>query len=252
MKIRVFIAFFCGCYFLSSAQIQKGYYLPFQLDYSLQVVKDASLAPVSYSGIAGSLATGFVHQGKRYVQSLEIRASSGLLFSDVSMEQASSALLLGARANYKIGYQVWSKNGYVLHVGLATLNSFDYREINQYSNNSFNFQAAFGLGPFFNVQKSFTFFKQFFNVNYQLSLPVAAYVLRPGFVKPSIAEQFGYMAFEGWQNYFQLDSKASLQWQISSENYLCLNYQWEYFQLNRPNKIQLAQHYIGLSLLTHL
>ncbi len=250
-KLVFLIGLFC-CALFGSAQIPKGYYLPFEIQYSNQIVKDASLAPVSYSGSAGSLSTGFVHQGKRFFEQLEIRATSGLLFSDISKEQASTALLLGARTNYKIGYKVWSKNSYVFYVGLAALNSFDYREINQYSNNSFNFQAAFGVGPFLTTQKSFALFRQSFNVNYQLSIPVVAYVLRPGYVKPSIANQLGYMALEGWKNYVQLDSKVSLQWLISTENYLCLNYQWEYFQLDRPNKIQLAQHSVGVSLLTHL
>jgi hypothetical protein len=234
------------------AQLQNGYYLPFYLGYSNQVVKDASLSPVSYSGSLGSIASGFTHQGKNWIDGLTVLGHSGILRSDIAPEEASNVLLVGARVSYKIARRFATISGFELYAGLSSISSWDYREVGRYANNSFNFNGFFSLGPYVSTQKNFELWGQQFNMQYELSLPVASYVLRPSYIKPQTGGDFGYSGIESWGDFFQVDSKCSLFWQISEQNYLCLSYQWEYTQLNLPNKIQLAQHFIGLSTITRL
>ncbi len=242
-----FIAFvFCD------GQVAKGHYLTYHLGYAYQVVKDGSLSPVSYSGHLGNLGIGFKSFGKRWNDELELHGSGGILSPDVNPEAPASALLIGGRLNYRIGYRLLKRRKWQLHGGLSSINIWDYRDVRQYANNNFNFNGFFALGLHASAQRHFTLFAQNFTLQYQLALPLVGYVLRPGYIKPSTAGETGYKSFESWQNLFMWENKTELYWQLSAENYLALAYRWEYAQLELPNKIQLAQHYIHLSFISRL
>jgi hypothetical protein len=241
----------CGWH--TSAQSLKGYYLQYHLGGARQIVKDQSLSPVSYSGSLGTMGIGFRHFGKRWLENFSLYGSGGILTNDVTPDAPGSALLLNARVDYQVAYRVYTKNLWAIHAGLGNINVWDYRGVNQYANNSFNYNAFFSAGPYASFQKGFSLWNQEFNLQYETTVALISYVLRPSYVRPSISgRNFGYEAFASLNNMFHWQNRTELYWKISTENYLLLGYRWEYMQLEVPNKIQLAQHYITLSMVTKL
>ena len=201
----------------SSAQIYDGHYLPFGLGYSHQTVKDNSFSPVSYSGHLGSISTGY------------------------------SAISISARLIYRMSYKVYEKRNWHFFAGLVNHNIWDYRDISSFSNNSFNFNGFFSAGINLSTQKNFELWNQNFGFQYTLAIPFVTYALRPGYIKPFLAEEIGSQDFYFWSDYFALDSKTELFWKINSNNLIRLTYQWEYSQLDELNKVQVAGHHLSLS-----
>ncbi len=252
MKTKLVLLFLLSA-LLGHAQLERGYFLQYHLGGALQIVKDASLSPVSYSGPLGNLGIGFKHFGKHWVESFSLHGSGGLLRGDVNPGATGSALLINARIDYQLGYKLYRKNRWQVHAGLGNINVWDYRGVNQYANNSFNYNAFFSLGPYASLQKGFTLWNQQFNLQYETTLAAISYVLRPAYVRPALSGQnFGYQEFAFLGDLVHWQNKTELYWKISTENHLALGYRWEYMQLDVPNKIQLAQHYLTLSILTKL
>ena len=95
-----------------------------------------------------------------------------------------------------------------------------------------------GLLPFFNKN---------FVIQYDLGLPFGTYYLRPGYVKPFLAEKLSSKGSAFWGDYYLLDSRTDLIWLLPNGNQLRLSYNWEYTQLDVLNKLQTGLHQISLS-----
>tara|TARA_R110002072_G_scaffold158421_6_gene309363 strand:+ start:1810 stop:2577 length:768 start_codon:yes stop_codon:yes gene_type:complete len=232
----------------SSAQIYDGHYLPFGLGYSHQTVKDNSFSPVSYSGHLGSISTGYYSQTKNWLSLLDISGFGAFLYPNVNRENNSnSAISISARLIYRMSYKVYEKRNWHFFAGLVNHNIWDYRDISSFSNNSFNFNGFFSAGINLSTQKNFELWNQNFGFQYTLAIPFVTYALRPGYIKPFLAEEIGSQDFYFWSDYFALDSKTELFWKINSNNLIRLTYQWEYSQLDELNKVQVAGHHLSLS-----
>lgn len=232
------------------AQIYEGHYIPFGLGYSFQTVKDQSMSPVSYSGNLGSLSTGYYYQNENWLSLFDISGFGAFLYPNVNRENNSnSAISISARASYSMSYKVYEKGGWQFFAGLLSHNVWDYRDISSFSNNSFNFNGFISGGINLVSQKNFQLWNQKFGFQYSLGVPFSTYALRPGYIKPFIADEIGSQEFYFWGDYYALDSKTDLFWRMNANNFVRLSYQWEYNELMALNKVQVASHFLTLSII---
>lgn len=234
----------------SNAQVFEGHFMPFGLGYTFQTVKDQSLSPVSYSGHLGSLHSGYYYQNKNWISRFDLNGFGAFIYPNVNRENnTNSALAISSRAIYSLSYKVVNLNSWHVFAGLSSHNSWDYRDVSNFSNSSFNFNGFFSAGPIITTQKSFFLWKQAFGFQYSITLPVATYAFRPGYIKPFLAEEIASKEFYFLGDYYSLDSKVELLWKLASNNQLRLSYQWEFSELDALNKIQIASHFITISTL---
>lgn len=234
--------------FTVNAQIYNGNYIPFGLGYAYQTVKDNSVSPVSYSGHLGSVSTGYYHQSDNWLSILDISGFGAFLYPNVNRENNSnSALTISGRASYAMSYKVYEKNQWQFFAGLLSHNVWDYRDVSRFSNNSFNFNGFFSGGISLAAQKSVELWNRNFGFQYTLGLPFSTYSLRPGYIKPFIADDIGSSEFYFWGDYYAIDSKTEFFWKVNDHNLIRLSYQWEYNELKALNKVQVASHFVTLS-----
>lgn len=234
----------------SNAQQFYGSYMPFGLGANLSISKDDALSPMSYSGVLGQMESGYLYQNKNWISSFSLSGSGGIQKPDVNRENhPSSTLSISARARYSLSYRITAIKSWQVFAGISSLNLWDYRGHERYSNSSFNFSGIFAAGPVFTAQREFKLFNKNWGFQYDLTVPVGSYVFRPSYIKPYFSNEIGYKSFEFWGDYFHLDSKAQLAYFLPNGNQLRLIYNWEYAQLNIPNKMQHARHSLVLSTL---
>ncbi len=230
------------------AQLPEGFYLPFGFNYTHETVKDQSLSPVSYSGHLGGLQLGFYYQNSHWLSEFDLAVSGAYQYPDVARDQSrSETISILSRGSYALQYKVWSQNSYHLFVGLISDNLFDYRNHNRYSNSQDNYIGSFSAGPLITLQKSIRLWQQDFVLQSAAGLPVATYYLRPGYIKPYTNYEIGEKSFAGWGDFFLIDLKTQLIWLFENQNQLRISYNWEYAELNKLNKVQLAGHQLALN-----
>lgn len=245
--IFLFTAFLCCP--VAKAQSMNGHFLPFGLGYARETVKDNSLSPVSYSGSLGSITLGYYYQNQNWISMLDISGMAGFQHPDVSTDESikrETTTGLG-RASYRLLRRIITYKGFRLYGGILSHNLLDYRQHNRYTNSSENYAALFSYGPAFLLQRPFTVFNKNFVIQYDLGLPFGTYYLRPGYVKPFLAEKLSSKGSAFWGDYYLLDSRTDLIWLLPNGNQLRLSYNWEYTQLDVLNKLQTGLHQISLS-----
>lgn len=230
------------------AQDLRGHFMPFGLGYSFEVVKDASLSPVSYSGSLGNIKLGYIHQNDNWLSSFDLFGIGGFQKPDINREgNLSRTITFGGRLTYSLSYKVNKSSDWSVFAGLTSTNIWDFRIHNRYNNSSSNYVGLFSMGLIGTVQKPFEFIGQNWAVQYSLGLPVGAYYLRPGYIKPFFNDGIGSKGFAFWGDYFQLDSRTELIWLRPGGNQIRLSYYWEYAQLDPLNKVQLGGHHLTIS-----
>tara|TARA_B100001245_G_scaffold236676_1_gene229702 strand:+ start:5130 stop:5897 length:768 start_codon:yes stop_codon:yes gene_type:complete len=250
MVKRIRIMVLLGLLFTGASQAQflEGDYMPFGLGYAFQTVKDAALSPVSYSGNLGLIQSGYYFQDEKWLSQLDISGFGGFQYPDVNPENnPNRTTLFAGRAHYSLSYKLGEVQQWALLAGILSHNVWDYREVRLYSNSEANFNGMFAAGVQLTAQKQFNWFGDTFGVQYGLGLPIGCYYMRPGYVKPFFADEIAARDLAFWGDYFALDSRTDLYWQVSQSNWLKLTYQWEYTQLDISNKIQTATHLLSVS-----
>lgn len=225
----------------------EGHFMRFGLGYSYQSVLDQSMSPVSYSGHFGHIKIGYHDQNERWLSEVDINAALGLQKPDVNQEESNSQTLSSlVRLRYSL-LRKWGDWGdWRVLAGLSSLNRLDFRSHNQYVNSQVNYTSIFALGPAAGLQREFALFHENWGVQVFMDLPLAAYYLRPGYIKPFFNDQLGSKGFVGWGNYFQLNTRSDLIYYLGNGNQLRLSYDWEYTSLKPLNKVQTGTHQISV------
>ncbi len=238
---------------LSTTFILKGqhnHYLNFGLGYTYQTVKDEALSPVSYSGHMAHFRLGYYDEIKNWISSVEISGYGGVQEPDVASELNPSRTISGlGRVVYYLAYTPYSYNGYKFYAGVVSHNSLDYRLHNRYRNSSVNYAGFASFGFNFLVKKPLQFWDKSFGLQYNLILPIGTYYMRPGYIKPFLNGEIGSKGFAFWGDFFQMDSRADLLWNLSNGNQVKLSYLWEYTSLNVLNTYQSGSQNLSLSII---
>ena len=225
----------------------QGHFLRFGPGYSYQTVLDQSLSPVSYSGHFGHLKLGYHDQNEHWLSELDMNAAVGIQKPDINRDESSSQTLSSlVRIRYSL-LRKWGEWGnWRILAGVISLNLLDFRSHNQYVNSEANYTSLFGLGLSGGVQREFELFNRTWGVQAFMDLPLLAYYLRPGFIKPFLNDQLGSSGTVTWGEYFQLNTRTDLIYFLSNGNQLRLSYDWEYTGLEPLNKVQTGTHQISL------
>ncbi len=233
---------------IAHAQLPKGHYMPFGIVYSFETVKDDALSPVSYSGHFGGLSIGYYFQNEKWISLLDINGSGGIQHPDVNREGSrSSTITTATRGSYQLLRKLSTYRNWTFYSGLLSHNIFDFRQHNRYGNSSDNYEALFGFGPSFAVQRPFELFNKNFAIQYTLGIPFGAYYIRPSYIKPYFGDKAGSKGFAFWGDFYTLNSKTELIWMLGNGNQLRLFYNWEFSQLDVLNKTQTEIQQIGFS-----
>lgn len=234
---------------LQSLAQPKGHYFPFSMGYGFETVKDEALSPVSYSGSLGAVGLGYHYQNDKWISMLDINGLAGYQYPDLNRDEGYRNTLTGlVRAHYQLSRKVWQLPSSIdLFAGLVSHNSWDYRDHSRYGNSSANYIGLFSLGPIITAQKPFTLFSRNFTLAYRFGFPVATYYLRPTYIKPFLNQEIGSKGFAFWGDFYSLNSRTDLIYQLGNGNELRLSYVWDYYQLDLLNKVQLANHILSIS-----
>jgi len=228
----------------------NDHYLTFGLGYSYQTVKDDALSPVSYSGSLAHFRLGYYDVINNWISSVEMSGYGGIQKPDVAPELNPSSTYTGlGRMIYYLAYKPYTYNNYEFYTGVVSHNTFDYRLHNRYSNSRNNFCGLASFGFNFLVRKPFKLWNNTFDVQYNLIVPFGTYYMRPGYIKPFFNDEVGSKGFAFWGDFFQLDSRTDLLWQLNNGNLLKLSYRWEYASLQVLNPYQAGSQNLSLSII---
>lgn len=228
----------------------SGDYIQFSLGYSYQQVKDASLSPLTYAGNMGNIGLGYIYQSAKWRNSIYIMGFGAFQNPQQrAPDNSSRVTTFAGRLHYRLSYRVWQHHKWRLYAGVASTNVWDYRTHNRFGNSSENFTGLANLGPTLHLQRPFDLWGQKWQARYTLDLPVAAYVVRPGFIKPLLIEEPSVQEWAFWGDYSSVFSTLKLAWLLDNGNQILLSYQWEYATYKPLNKVQLAGHHLALSAL---
>ena len=232
---------------LSVCAQPTGHFMKFGLGYSYQSVLDQAMSPVTYNGHFGQLQIGYYDQNNLWISDFDLSALGGLQRPVSLRDETNRQTLSGlARLRYTLARQFTTFGRWRFFAGLSSLNSFDYRNHNQYRNSESNYIALFSLGPSAGVQREFELFQQNWGLQVFMDVPLTGYYLRPGYIKPFFNGDIGSKGFVWWGDFFMLNTRSDLIYYLPNGNQLRLSYQWEYLGLQPLNKVQTATHQISL------
>lgn len=253
MISRARLRFLLACFFILQfygvrSQSAQGDFLIFGPGYSYEIVKDASLSALSYSGHMGLLEIGYYSQNEKWISDLEIFAFGPYQHPVTDNEDnLSRTTTIGARAHYKLAYNVYTANRWQFFAGISSKNLWDYRLHNRYGNSSENFVGIFGIAPALIAQRPFELWGLHFFAQAELDVPVASYVFRPGYIKPLLGEEISVREWNSISETTSVFSKLKLGWILDNGNLINLSYRWEYALVNPRNKMQLGAHHLSIT-----
>lgn len=233
------------------AQVAAKDYLEFSLGYTYQKVKDASLSPLTYGGHLGHIGLAYRSLSDRWRNEVQLQGFGAKQYPlQGSPDNFSETLTFAGRLHYRLSYKLsQAPGGTTIYGGIASNNLWDYRSHNRFGNSSENFTGIAAIGPSAQIQKTFHFWQQHWQLEYVLDLPLAAFVIRPGFIKPLLNDEPSTQEWAFWGDYFGLFSTTRWAWLLPNGNQIALSYQWEYAAYQPLNSVQLAGHHLALSTL---
>lgn len=238
---------------ISAQALQKfeGDYLPFGMGGSYSVFLDNFNSPLVYQAWNALLQSGYYYQDEKWQNILYLNGGLGLATPRLSEASRSQYTNYLADISYHLRYRVWKSEKQQAFAGLANLNTWAYRQHNRFRNSSETFTGLFSFGLSGNYQRHFNlnlFSKNYqFGLDFTANLPLASYVIRPGYVTQTIADEPAVKELRWFDDIVQVNMQTELVWFRKNGNQLRLSYRWDYAQVEAPNKTQQATHQLFIS-----
>lgn len=242
----------CTCH-ISAQALQKfeGDYLPFGLGGSYTVFLDNFNSPLVYEGWNGLLQSGYYYQDEKWQNILYL--NGGLGFAAPRLDEASPSQYTNYLADitYQLRYRVWNTAHQQAFAGLVNHNTWAYRQHNRFRNSAETFTGLFSFGLSGNYQRQFNLrlFKKTFDLglDFTANLPLASYVIRPGYVTQTIADAPAVKELRWIDDLVHVNMQTELVWFRKNGNQLRLSYRWDYAQVEAPITTQQASHQLFIS-----
>ena len=239
-----------GLLYTSHGQTEKKHFILSSTAYTYQKVQDDAVSPLRYSGSAITLQTGHRYESTKTLSQVRLSFSKGLLKASNNPDHSSSQMdLIGARISwtYLRKVKTWKEENLRLFLGAEWDNLAFWRQHNRYNNSAQNYDGISALGISGTLQYDFELWKRPFSLEYQASLPLLAYVIRPAYTTPFLDGSFGSREFASLNEFFMLNAELKLSYPLKNGNVLSLSYQWNAYTYTHLNEVQSATHTISLS-----
>ncbi len=236
------------------ALAQKNtFHLKFGAGFGLQTYRDDAMSPLLYDGV--QIGT---YAGAEWRKQKGIFQIDGLFWlGEASAEQSGATT-----DNYTFGVN----GSYLRHlntvnwrfsVGGAISTWGSFREHASLINSDYFYDVFFSVGPSGAVEKAFRFLKRDWQINWQLSVPVLTYGLRPNYSgleeAPPNDNSFDAeleAAKVGTFNVLtNVKSRLELAYPLQNGNRIGLLYYWDFYQSNiEPHSVKQAMQSVQLNL----
>lgn len=227
----------------------KTYFKTHDFGVFINTVKDQGASPLTYSGPSILLGSGFVFHNSKVYSSINLMGGFGVVFPKVFPEEANifaGAFRLGFEYKY-LFRSFKSIENVQLFIGPSINTFFNMRAHAMYSNSIMNYEGVSALNVSSLLKWHFGKKKRM-SLNYALSYPIGSFVVRPEYtlpfyIKPKILSGLKFPL---------IDSRFNLNFHLLNGNILSLSYDWLYFQIMEPNKVQNGSGILKISTLFKL
>ena len=256
------------CLIAVTAFGQTDYKLSFGSGLTYTSVADKGMSPLTYGGFSVSPGFGLERNKAKTYSALSFHVNIGNLTPDINpdLTNANAAYF---RTDLDLIHLYFLKNlkenDLPVFIGGAFNNYGSVRVHTAYSNNSFNYEIVSSLSVAGRISKDIKIKKRQAQLQWQLMLPLVAFVQRPGF---AFAAPHYYLENDRsaagaflksgnlttWNDYFRLNSKISFNYFLKNSNAFRLSYEWDFYKYDEIeiNRMQLGEHTISIALIFDL
>ncbi len=222
-------------------------------------LKDQFLSPLKYSGMYLSMDRTAYRQLPGKLRKTRLITHSTGLSNGLN---DNSLLQTGFEYNYAWFFPVGRVNAgkTSFYAGAMATGLFNLKIHLGNVNNVLSYDVAVSLGPVGMAQRRFRLFRRTFMLTEELSLPVVSVMARPPYAwpLPYFSEEGGRftdaLQVGSWNRFMRIQNQVSLDFYLKQKkrrklvglNAYRLTYQWNYQQMNRPNKLQTGMHSLFL------
>jgi hypothetical protein len=244
----------------------RGKYLSSGFGVMKMSAKDKATSPLLYSGPAAFANLEYLIHSEKLIKTFGLSAGGGTLRTDKEYHPGltrgyATGIYFNFRFLYLMKIMKFAKDKVTWHIGPG-LDLTNYSRINfKYGNSAYNYEYMLDIGvasriefPFGYKSKECKFLGMKFRrrdrqyrLSWQIYMPVAGSVFRPGYVSitnfsaPEESVFNSTILQTGVFKYFELSSNIELFYLLHNGNMLKLSYLWEYYQFNPGfNKVQGA------------
>jgi hypothetical protein len=146
-----------------------------------------------------------------------------------------------------------------LYAGMTLRGRGVYNNILDIGNNSENYVILNNLGPTAMLHYTFYLWRKWWNIEWQLSIPLMSYYFSPDWAVNTPNQKLGSSDFVFVPNFYEIDSKLRLILPLGNKNKLSFTYAWDFYNLSdteadgiKKNIIQSASHGLFMSLIFNL
>ena len=216
---------------------------------------DNAVSPMLYSGNGTAFGSGLLIE--RGVSSDRVSLTYQHARISRELDNDSRADLYRAQAEWIRTYRLNQANQKIgLFAGGQVLSGMTALNHEQWTNNGFSYCFNLSLGPAFTIDIPYLGSKKNLRMKWDLSLPLMAYVVRPGIssLLPEGAIHRGDLGVWGYvlggrltslHEYLNLRSRLCMEIMITPRIGMQLDYRWVYQQYNVNNDYQSANHLLS-------
>ncbi len=234
--------------------------------------KDKATSPLLYSGATAFGNLQYLVHSHKLIKTFEISAAGGTLKTDKESHPVTRSSATGLYFDLRFLYLAklidFAKDKVTWYLG-GGIDFTNYARINyKYGNSAYNYEFMLDAGvasriefPFGHKSKDCKFLgmrlhrrDRRYRLSWQIYLPVAGMIYRPGYVTVTNFSDPEEKLFNGDNlkggifRFFQINSTVELFYILHNGNMLKLSYLWEYHQYNPGyNKVQGALNGIYFS-----
>lgn len=241
--------------------VGNSYYLVMRLGSGSSIIQDAALSPLRYQGLAALGGLEYrAYENNIFLSiggDVQFSITSPTIGNDLSPGQITSVQILPLTM---LGFRLVNEELTALRVyGGATAQGVSHLKIQSaFGNSALATDGYSAVGVFGRVEKDFSLFGKAFRASSNLSLPLFGLASRPSYSTttryPASGSAnplsiFSELRFVTFASFPLVSFRNSLEFMLSSGNFITLNYDWDFYSYNYYNKVQSARHGVSLGLL---
>ncbi len=234
----------------------EGEFILFGLGGQIESFKDDFVSPLIYQGLSGAAGIGWHSQHGPWQNNFDGHIALGWQSPRSLIEVANQTTSLTGSLNYSLRYRLVNKNKQALFLGLSSANLIGYRRHNLYRNSALSFSnfISYGFSAAWQFRPQLKLWNTKIPLAWQseLNLPVASYLIMPGYTRQSFKDESGFKAHRFIGDFWHLELRHNLVYPLANGNQVRLSYHWNYAQLNSLNYLSQAQHYLMIHLMFKL
>lgn len=236
--------------------------LLFHLGSQGMAIKDDNMSPMQYRGVGIQGGLGYHTYSNKRFSSFNLAMSyveTRSRVPEAADNFKSTQYRLDMNYRYLRHLPKIKKFGLFVGGGLSFLNAVRWNP--QLDNSTLLYDIAWSVDMAAKIRKGFDVGNKYLLFEYDLSVPLMAFVMRPtylnriNFPNPEddlFADAFRRGTFTSWNRYFRWQSQFTLRYPIRGNNQLQVSYGWDFYHIAHDSRITTASHPITFTLLVNI